>query len=471
MRRTSLQIKLCALLTVAITACRNKAPPEPDPAILLRASAIALEEGGGMLDEVVERLAGAPIVLVGTPSLGTREFEETRAALTRRLVRERGFSVLALEAGWSEAARVDRYVRGLGADRSGREALADLGAFPSWRYQNAAVLALVEELRAYNLSREPGEAEARVVGLDVMPAGQAASAVVEHLDASDPEAADRARARYACTFEGPVEPASLSDAAHFEAHRPCTTQLQAQVEELRQGLDPESAPAGSAPEREARFSALQEALAVRTALAVHQAGARSPTEAWNLRVRHMAEALQEVRGHLEAQAEDQAPPKVIVWGHTRLAGDARGTAMGDQGASSLGQLLRQRHGGDVVRLGFTTNRGTVAGARRWGGPMEAMSLEAAPEGSYEALLAEVGLPRFLLDLREAQVATTLRTVRTVRLLGPVSAAPGAEPSRSAQTPLHSEWERAILPEQLDLVLHVEETSAARPLAAARRPRS
>ena len=44
-------------------------------------------------------------------SHGTTEFYQAPAAMTRRLIEQHGFTVVAVEADWPDAAAVDRYVR------------------------------------------------------------------------------------------------------------------------------------------------------------------------------------------------------------------------------------------------------------------------------------------------------------------------------------------------------------------------
>ena len=49
------------------------------------------------LDPLVERIGDARIVAIGEASHGTHEYYAWRAALTRRLVTERGFDLVAVE--------------------------------------------------------------------------------------------------------------------------------------------------------------------------------------------------------------------------------------------------------------------------------------------------------------------------------------------------------------------------------------
>src|ERR1700709_778324 len=78
----------------------------------------------------------ARVVLLGEASHGTSEFYRARAAITRRLIEEHGFNIVAVEADWPDAASIDRYVRNRPA-REGEEAAFE--RFPTWMWRNLEV--------------------------------------------------------------------------------------------------------------------------------------------------------------------------------------------------------------------------------------------------------------------------------------------------------------------------------------------
>src|SRR5215472_16333365 len=103
-------------------------------------------------DELIERLSRARLVLLGEASHGTHEFYRERAEISKRLIAERGFRAVAVEADWPDAYRVNRYIRGAGDDKEAVEALAGFQRFPTWMWRNADVLDFVGWLRSYNES-------------------------------------------------------------------------------------------------------------------------------------------------------------------------------------------------------------------------------------------------------------------------------------------------------------------------------
>src|SRR5689334_17836579 len=83
--------------TVGIVRAHGELLPPPDEA----------EAFGAMFD----RFADARVVLLGEATHGTSEFYRARAAITRRLIERHGFGIVAVEADWPDAARIDAYVR------------------------------------------------------------------------------------------------------------------------------------------------------------------------------------------------------------------------------------------------------------------------------------------------------------------------------------------------------------------------
>src|SRR2546430_14890898 len=92
-------------------------------------------------DPLLELIGDARFVLLGEASHGTQEFYQARAQITQRLIRDQGFSAVAVEADWPDAYRVNRYVRGRAGDASSQAALHGFRRFPTWMWRNTVVLA------------------------------------------------------------------------------------------------------------------------------------------------------------------------------------------------------------------------------------------------------------------------------------------------------------------------------------------
>src|SRR5881227_2771586 len=119
----------------------------------VRELAQPLDGGSNDYDALLELIGDARIVLLGEASHGTHEFYFERAQITKRLIAEKNFTALAIEADWPDASRVHRYVRGAGDDNSANEALSGFRRFPTWMWRNSVVVEFVEWLRTWNRDR------------------------------------------------------------------------------------------------------------------------------------------------------------------------------------------------------------------------------------------------------------------------------------------------------------------------------
>src|SRR5512132_73181 len=89
----------------------------------VRQAAHPLRGAADDYDPLLERIGEARFVLIGEASHGTHEFYRERAQITKRLIREKGFNAVAVEADFPDAYRINRYVRAAGRDENAVEAL------------------------------------------------------------------------------------------------------------------------------------------------------------------------------------------------------------------------------------------------------------------------------------------------------------------------------------------------------------
>jgi erythromycin esterase-like protein len=388
---------------------------------------------------------GARIVLVGEATHGSSEFYQARAAITRHLIERHGFTIVAVEADWPDAARIDRYVRHHEPKPSRGEAFS---RFPTWMWPNIEVMAFVDWLRAHN-ERRPRERRASFHGLDVYSLGASIAAVLDYLDRVDPEAAKSARRRYACLTPWQDEPAGYGRAVLHGERDTCEDDAVAQLRELLSNRL-----AYLHEDGEAFLDAAQNARVVRAAEQHYRIMYRGSRESWNLRDRHMFETLQALLRH-------RADAKAVVWAHNSHIGNAAATAMGWQGEFNIGELCRTAYGDDAVLIGFGTDRGTVAAASDWDGPMQVKSVRPARADSYEHAFRKAGLARSLTEWRSRgrhDLVDALRESMLERAIGVIY---------RPESELTSHYFEAVLAEQFDAYVWIEETHAVTPLPASR----
>jgi erythromycin esterase-like protein len=430
-------------------------PPHPNgdnsPAEAVAQAAQELHGAPQDYDGLVQRIGEARLVLIGEASHGTHEFYRERAVITQRLIAEKGFTAVAVEADWPDAYRVNRFVRAVGPDQTSEAALRDFQRFPAWMWRNADVLNFAGWLREHNASLPAGAPRTGFYGLDLYSQRRSIEAVLDYLDLVDPEAAARARFRYGCCEDFGEDPQSYGYAASFAITTPCEREVVSQLAEM-QHLATEHTRRDRRLPADEQFFAEQNARLVKNAEAYYRAMFRSHVESWNVRDRHMAESLNALLAHLDRQAP---PAKIVVWAHNTHLGDARATEMGRRGEVNLGQLARERHGQAACLVGFTTYAGTVTATSDWGQPAERKRVRPALPGSYELVFHQAGPPRFWLDLRQPGPARqALREPRLERTVGVIY---------RPQTERLSHYFQASLPDQFDFVVHLDETRAVEPL--------
>ena len=399
---------------------------------------------------LVDRVGDSPYVLLGEESHGTHEFYRERAQVTKRLIEEKGFNIVAIEGDWPDAYRVNRYVRHA-IDVDAVDALSGFKRFPTWMWRNLEVVEFIEWLRTYNNALPADVSPTGFYGLDLYSLHASMQAVLDYLDKVDPELAQRARAHYACFDQFGLDPQVYGFIAGSDVDRSCQEGAVQVLVELHRHAS-ELARSEARETRDEVFSAEQNARVVANAEAYYRFLFTGEVSPWNLRDGHMFETLEALAAHVRRQ---HRRAKVVVWAHNSHLGDARATAKRERGELNIGQLVREKHGRDSLLVGFTTHHGTVTVASDWGGAAERRTVRPALAGSHEALFHEAAPLRFQLIFHPGDPATEgLRAPRLQRAIGVIY---------RPETERASHYFQARLSDQFDAVLHFDETRAVEPL--------
>jgi len=402
-------------------------------------------------DPLMDRIGDAQLVLIGEASHGTHDFYYERAEITKRLIAEKGFTAVAVEADWPDAYRVNRFVRHASNDRTSNIALSNFRRFPTWMWRNTDILRFVMWLREHNESLPASATKTGFYGLDLYSMYSSIEAVIAYLDSVDPEAARRARYRYSCFEHFGEDSQQYGYAAAINMSQSCEDEAVNQLMELQQRISDYAERDGRVPEDE-HFYAEQNARLVANAEEYYRSMFRGRVSSWNLRDRHMVQTLNSLISYLNRGG---TPQKVVVWAHNSHLGDARATEMGQMGELNVGQLVRGKYGDAAVLIGFSTYTGTVAAASNWGGPVEMKRVRPALPDSYEALFHSADPQRFLLMLDGGEEATQLlQHPRLERAIGVIY---------RPETERVSHYFNATLPQQFDAIIHIDDSRAVDPL--------
>lgn len=416
---------------------------------MVRREALWFEPTSDGLGPLLDAVGDARLVLIGEATHGTHEFYRMRAELTKALISRKGFNLVAVEADWPDAYRVNRWVRHTATESNAETALDDFRRFPRWMWRNRDVVDFIQWLRTHNAS-EPATARVGFYGLDLYSLHASIDAVLMYLRKVDPPAAERALYRYGCFEDFGEDTQAYGYAATAGLSRSCEDDVVAQLLDLQRRAA-ECASRDGRIAADEYFFAEQNARLVRNAEEYYRAMFGGRVESWNLRDTHMMETLEALLAHVH---QTSGSARAVVWAHNSHLGDARATQMSEGGELNLGQLVRQKYGPQAFLVGFTTHTGTVTAASNWDEPAQRKRVRPSMAGSYERLFHDAGMDRFLLLLREGSVREALREERLERAIGVIY---------RPETERLSHYFRARLPEQFDAVLHIDQTTALEPL--------
>jgi protein-L-isoaspartate(D-aspartate) O-methyltransferase len=396
------------------------------------------------LRPLLERIGDARIVLLGESTHGTSEFYRMRERISRELIEHRGFSFIAIEGDWPDAARVDHYVRHMEYRPSEWTAFA---RFPTWMWRNEETRGFVDWLRTHNAAQD---AAGRIAfhGLDLYSLFSSIHAVLGYLDKVDPATARVARLRYGCLTPWQSDPATYGHAALTGTYRSCEDAVVSVLTDLRTRQQ-----AYAEHDGERFLDAVQNAQLVTNAERYYRIMYHGSRASWNLRDQHMFDTL------INLLKFHGPRSKGIVWAHNSHIGDSAATEMSSHGEFNLGHLCKQQFGRGAYSIGFGTHTGTVAAASDWDGPMQVKAVTPSLAGSYERLCHDSRAPQFLLPLHSPaadRLHAALMTPRLERAIGVIY---------RPDTELQSHYFTAVLPRQFDEYVWFDRGEAVKPLRA------
>ena len=289
------------------------------------------------LEPLREVLSGVRILGMGESTHGTREFFQLKHRILEFLVREMGFTALAMEASASAARAVDAYV--LHGTGDPAHLIARLGF---WTWNTQEIRTMVEWMREYNRTVPMAE-RVRFIGIDPQRCRDSADLVEAFLRQVSPARAESAQGILRVLAR--ARPGSRPDPDQL---------LRKEAEALADFLESHRAEFAERTTAEAAGEAAEHArILARAADLVtrplsHQAEDES---VFAVRDRYMADAV--------TSLVDGTARRVAVWAHNGHI--AKGTYGG--GVPALGSHLRQRHGDAYYALGLLFGKGAFRARR------------------------------------------------------------------------------------------------------------
>lgn len=394
------------------------------------------------LDPLLERIGDARFVLLGEASHGTHEYYTWRTQITKRLIREKKFSFIAVEGDWPDCYKINRYIKGFGKEVASEfEILKQFNRWPTWMWANWEIAALVKWLKEFNATKFANE-KIGFYGLDVYSLWESMEALIQYLDKTDAAAAATVRKAIHC-FEPYHEEGQLYARAHGSLSASCKDEVVKILNEVR------SKAAFYNHDLEASLNSEQNAFIAVNAENYYSSMVLFNEESWNIRDRHMEETLTRIVDHSGPGA------KAIVWEHNTHIGDARYTDMENSGMVNVGQLIRQLYGEkNVVLVGFGSYEGSVIAGKSWGAPLETLNMPKARNNSVEALLHNESSQNKLLIFDRNNSKSRFKKTLPHRAIGVVY-----NPERD----YYNNYVPTVLSERYDTFIYLDQTRALHPL--------
>lgn len=330
------------------------------------------------LDPLINAIGDAKYVLLGESSHGTSEFYTIRAELTKRLIKEKGFSVIAVEGDWPSCQSINRYIKNIGSPPNDvRMALKSFNRWPTWMWANQEIIELIEWLKNFNQHTKRTN-KVGFYGLDVYSLWESMDEIIKYLERTGNTGLKQARNAFNCfePFKRNNESYAVSAGYLSEDCMKEALALLSTIQKNKWKYDDDV---------ESSLNMEVNALVTVNAEEYYRTMVTSDSKSWNVRDIHMVEALNSVMKYYGDGA------KVIIWEHNTHVGDARATDMKDAGMVNVGQLIREQNfPKDVYIVGFGTNSGTVIASTEWGVDFRVTNIPAAQVGSWENLMHKVG---------------------------------------------------------------------------------
>jgi len=338
------------------------------------------------LEPIIEAIGEAKIVLLGEASHGTSEFYTVRAELSKRLIEEKGFTLIAVEGDWPSTQQINRFIKGYDDEpKEVRDVLKSFNRWPTWMWANEEIADLVSWLKTYNLQKEMQQ-KVGFYGIDVYSLWESLDELITYLSETNPEGTDLVLAKKAIScfepFNRHPENYAMSSVNISQA---CIDEVSKLLTSIRVNEDHYK------NEQEADLNLKINAMVALNAEEYYRAMVRSDDLSWNIRDEHMVEAINEIMDYHGKDA------KIIIWEHNTHIGDASATDMEAAGMINVGQLLRlQNRKENVFAVGFGTHRGTVIAGAEWGSPYKVIDVPSAMKDSWEDALHMTGANNKLL---------------------------------------------------------------------------
>lgn len=394
----------------------------------------------GDLSELIAQIAGHRIVMLGEATHGTKEYYEWRREISKILIRDHGFTFIAVEGDWPDCRKLTRMIHGKGeAGKNTRDAVKrSFHRWPTWMWANEEIPPLIDWMAR--------EKKGFFYGLDVYSLFDSLEIIKESAPLFEDNLSIKMMEAYSCFEEFSANEIKYAQSL-LKIPEGCREEI---VQTLREILRVRSAEM----RKEDLFDIQQNARIISNAENYYRTMLQGGNDSWNVRDKHMIETLERL---LHFHGPDS---KAIVWAHNTHVGDYHATDMLEEGSINLGGLAREAFGVEnVYLLGFGSYQGEVTAGAAWGSEVETMPLPEAKAGSWEEYFHKtvqaIHSDKFYLNLRNIEKTSLLHKKLGHRAVGVVYN-PRLEKYGSNYVPTK-------LAQRYDGFVFIDRTNALRPI--------
>jgi erythromycin esterase len=399
-KHTGVRIFIIVYLFCACTATRNTTTISPVAEGQIPCHPLRSEVD---LDILINEIGKARIVLLGEASHGTAEYYNWRAAISKRLITEKGFNVIAVEGDYIDLYRLNQYLNGKSQDISLNAVLSRFNRWPQWLWSNEEFADFVEWIKNLNVNSRDDE-KVKLLGLDVFNFAGALDELVTVLN-------DSTALYYARPAQECFKPYGGDALRYSTAVSKGSAVCKEEVYNLWQAIQKI---AGEKIDNEKELALIQHASVVMDGEQYFRLRNADAATSWNTRVRHMQEMIGRM---LRFYGRDS---KLIVWAHNTHVGDAHYTDMPSRQRTNIGELLRKEYGEkNVFSVGFGSYSGEIIAGYTWGAPFTKIKIRPAKEGSWEQLLHADGAYDKIVLSKDIATHPRLKTWTEQRAIGVV----------------------------------------------------
>ncbi|MEW6731018.1 MAG: erythromycin esterase family protein [Acidobacteriota bacterium] len=439
------EIKIKELLSAEQYRVRLAEEKARDEAIIaqLRNGAIPLSSvmPGSSFNDLMslkKTLENVRVVGLGEATHGTHEFFQLRHRLLEFLVKEMGFTGLAVEASYAATLKINDYVLQGKGDRA--KVLAEQ---KTWILDTEEIAEIIDWLRTYNQS-VPEEKRVKIFGIDPQVNEIAMNVVIDYLRKVAPERVP--------SVETTFDKIRLEDTKAINFDR--TEVSSAQLSELYRLISYLVLNKANLVYRTSTKDFEEVLQYLRLLAQFAEFNSATPLGVGGTRDAYMAENFQSI-----VNAE-KPTTRFIIWAH-----NAHISTRDTGNFPAMGSYLRKNFGNSYYAFGFTFNQGSFQAQISGEGKVrvQEFTLGPAPERTIDWYLARAGVGNCIIDLRhlpkDEKILQWLQATQRMHWIGAIFSDKWTE----------SQWTQPfVLSRDFDGLFFVEKTTRARPTPTGKR---